>query len=92
MKLQNSLELIQRKGAVNILVTLCKEGRLNVSRLSKKSGVSNGTIQRRLDELKEEKLVRERIGESENNRLEKSYSLTDTGKDFSENLLSLKQM
>lgn len=90
--MQKPLELIQKKGAVNILVTLWKEGRLNVSRLSKEAGVSNGTIQRRLEELKEKRLVEEEIGENKNNRLEKSYTLTDTGRNFSEGLLSLNNI
>lgn len=92
MEMQKPLELIQKKGAVNILVTLWKEGRLNVSRLTKEAGVSNGTIQRRLEELKEKQLVEEEIGENENNRLEKSYTLTDTGRNFSDGLLSLNNI
>lgn len=92
MEMQKPLELIQKKGAVNILVTLWREGRLNVSRLSKEAGVSNGTIQRRLEELKEKQLVKKEIGENENNRLEKSYTLTSTGKNFSESLISLNNI
>lgn len=90
--MRKPLELIQKKGAVNILVTLWEKGGLNVSGLSKEAGVSNGTIQRRLEELKEKQLVKEKIGENENNRLEKSYTLTDTGKNFSEGLLSLNNI
>lgn len=92
MPLEKPLELIQKRGAVDILVTLLNERKLNVSKLSEKAKVSNGTIQRRLDELKEKKLIREKIGKSENNRLEKAYSLTEMGQNLSETLISLREM
>ena len=90
--MEDPLELIQNRGTVNILVTLFGEEKLNVSQLLDQAEVSCGTIQRRLKELKENDLVSEKIGENENNRLEKSYRLTDTGECLCERLLSLREV
>ncbi len=89
--MEDPLKLIQNRGTVDILVTLFGEGKLNVSQLCQEADVSSGTIQRRLQELKENELVREKIGESENNRLEKSYRLTNTGENVCEALISVKK-
>ena len=90
--MKDPLELIQNRGTVDILVTLFGEDKLNVSQLLEQSEVSCGTIQRRLKELKENELVREKIGENKNNRLEKSYRLTNTGENLCERLLSLREV
>lgn len=89
--MEDPLELIQNRGTVDILVTLFGEGKLNVSQLSKEADVCSGTIQRRLRELKENELIIEKIGESENNRLQKAYKLTDTGENICEALLNVKE-
>ncbi len=90
--MEDPLELIQNRGTVDILVTLFGEEKLNVSQLLEKSDVSCGTVQRRLKELKENELLIEKIGENENNRLEKSYKLTETGENICERLLSLREV
>lgn len=92
MSLESPLKLIQNRGTVDILVTLSGGEKLNVSQLREESEVSCGTIQRRLKELKKNDLVNENIGESENNRLEKAYRLTDKGEEICEILLSLKKI
>ena len=90
--MNDPLEIIQNRGTVDILVTLFGKERLNVSQLTEQAEVSCGTIQRRLKELKENDLINEKIGENENNRLEKSYRLTDTGENLCERLLSLREI
>ena len=90
--MKDPLELIQCRGNVDILVTLFGKEKLNVSQLTEQAEVSCGTIQRRLKELKENELIKENIGENENNRLEKAYKLTDTGESFCERLLSLRDL
>lgn len=92
MPLKEPLKLIQNKGAVDILVSLFDEERLNVTQLSDKAGVCSGTLQRRLRELKANELVVEKIRESENSRLEKAYSLTEMGENLSKLLISVKEM
>ena len=83
-------DLIQNRGAANILVSLLERETLNVTQLSENAGVCSGTLQRRLDELKECELIDEEIRESENRRLEKAYGLTESGKGLSKHLASIK--
>lgn len=90
--MKSPLKLIQNKGTVDILLTLFEQGNLNVSQLSRESGVSSGTLQRRLKELKKNGYVSEEIGESKNNRLQKSYDLTNLGRNLSKHLVIIRGM
>lgn len=82
-------ELIRKKGTIEGLIALQEDGEMTQSEMMDRMQVANGTIQRRLDELKSEDLIAEDASLAESGRPRKTYHLTDEGSKRAEKLREL---
>lgn len=73
------LEVIRRKGTIEILLLL-KEGGKTYSEIIQKMGMSNGTAQRRLRELSDLSLVEANAMLTTDGRPTKRYTLAEDGR------------
>lgn len=84
-------ELIRKKGTIEGLMALKEDGEMTQSEMMSRMNVANGTIQRRLDELKSQNLVSEDASLADSGRPHKVYRLTDDGSRRAEKLRELLQ-
>lgn len=82
-------ELIRKKGTIEGLIALQEDGEMTQDEMMERMNVANGTIQRRLDELKSENLISEDASLAESGRPRKSYHLTEEGSKRVEKLREL---
>jgi len=80
-----SIRLLEKSGAIRILAELSRnEEGLYFSELKEKSGVPNGSMQRRLKELPEAGLIDKNLEEDESGRARKRFRLSEQGRKLSE--------
>ena len=82
-------ELIRKKGTIEGLTALQEDGEMTQGEMMDRMNVANGTIQRRLDELKSENLISEDASLAESGRPRKTYRLTYEGSKRAEKLREL---
>jgi len=72
-------KLLQRKGTIEGLIALGDDQELTQSEIMDRMGVANGTVQKRIQELKDRNLIEETAKISDKGRPQKAYRLTDNG-------------
>lgn len=79
-------DLLRKKGTIEGLVALREDGELSQKEIQDRMGVANGTIQKRIDDLRSHELIEEdaRLGDS--GRPTKTYKLTSSGSKSAEKL------
>lgn len=82
-------DFIRRKGTIDGLMALKQDGEMTQSEIQQRMNVANGTIQRRLDEMKSLNWVDEDASLGEAGRPQKIYRLTDEGSRRAEKLREL---
>lgn len=82
-------EFITKKGTIDGLMALKQNGELTQGEIKQQMNVANGTIQRRLDEMKSMNWVDEDASLGETGRPQKVYRLTDEGSERAEKLREL---
>lgn len=83
------VDLIRKKGTIEGLMALQDSGEMTQNEMMSRMNVANGTIQRRLDELKSQDLISEDASLAESGRPRKVYRLTDDGSNRAEKLREL---
>jgi DNA-binding HxlR family transcriptional regulator len=82
-------KIIQRKGTIEGIIALSKEGQKSQSELMRDMQVANGTVQKRLRDLQSLGLVTQDAELSPEGNPRKVYRLTDKGSEKADTLQEL---
>lgn len=79
-------DVFRKKGTIEGLVALQEDGELTQREMQNRMGVANGTIQKRINDLRSHDLIEEDARLADSGRPTKTYRLTQDGSERADKL------